>query len=439
MRRLFSAFATVFGLAFIAKACGALKEIVIADRFGTGSDVDLYVLAFTVATWPAAVLMSILTIALTPVLASAKDATGSQAKSLVAQLSLIAWGLGLVVGVLFYVGFPPFFKSVYAPGGMATVPALEPLLFPMALTAALSIPVAMMTVMLISQGRHVTTLLEGTPSLVLAAWLLGTAVVAADALGLGTALGFVLQLGLLLVVLRATFGGLRLDMPGSNMHWDGLWRGAMYSALGYSILALAPIFEQVVAGRLGDGGIASLGYASRVTALATGLVVTVINRVSLPYFSTPADGARGHGPGVGMMAVGSFAVGVLLMCLLGLLAQPLVALLFQRGQFSAEDTGRVAQLLRWNLTQLAPLFVSVVCSAWLASRGRFREIFVACVLGFMMRVSFAWLGSRYFGLDAVAAAATVGYAAMTTYLGWVTLARLGATTTPPLAADEKLK
>ncbi len=439
MKVLFSAFATVFGLALIAKACGALKEIVIADRFGTASDVDLYVLAFTVATWPAAVLMSILTIALTPVLASAKDAPGSQAQSLVAQLALIACGLGVVAGVLFYVGFPPVFKSVYAPGGMAYVSALEPLLLPMAVTTALSMPVAMLTVILFSQGRHVTTLFEGTPSLVIASWLLGTAVVTADVLGLGTALGFALQLGLLVVVLRATFGGLRLELPGSNMHWDGLWRGAMYSALGYSILALAPIFEQVVAGGLGDGSIASLGYASRVTALATGLVVTAINRVSLPYFSTAADGARGNGPGVGMMTFGSLVVGLLLMCLLGLLAQPLVALLFQRGQFSAEDTERVAQLLRWNLTQLSPLFVSVVCSAWLASQGKFREIFVGCVLGFMIRVSFAWLGSRYFGLEAVAAAGTVGYAAMTAYLGWVTLARRGTPWTPPFAVDEKFK
>lgn len=435
MKPLFSAFATVFGLALIAKACGALKEILIANRFGTAADVDVYVLAFTVATWPAAVLMSILTIALTPVLAAAKGTSRQQVQSLVAQLSLMALALGAIVGALFYIGFPTLLKRVNASSGSMPLSTIEPMLFTMALTAALSVPVAMLTVMLISQGRHVTTLLEGTPSLVLAAWLLFTTVAAADALGLGTAVGFGVQLLLLFIVLRAAFGGCRLAMPSSNVHWAGLWRGAVYSAIGYSVLALAPIVEQVVAGGLGDGAIASLGYASRVTALATGLVVTAINRVSLPHFATPVGSAQHQGAGLGRIAVGSFGVGVVLTVAMVLLAQPLIALLFQRGEFTAADTERVAHLLRLNLTQLAPLFVSVVCSAWLAAQGHFREIFVACVLGFIARVAFAWVGSWYAGLNAVAAAATVGYVAMTAYLCWVVLTRRASVAGPSRRPD----
>jgi putative peptidoglycan lipid II flippase len=215
-------------------------------------------------------------------------------------------------------------------------------------------------------------------------------------------------------------------LPASNLHWAGLRRGLSYTVYGYSVLALAPIIEQVLAGRLGSGGIASLGYASRVTALATGLVVTAINRVSLPHFSGLSGSAASVYSGLGPIASGSLLLGVAMMLGLSFLAQPLVALIFERGNFLPDDTVVVANLLRWNLTQLGPYFLSVVLSAWLAAQSRFREIFIACMVGFVMRVSFAWLGASHFGLNAVAAAATVGYVAMCAYLCWATLMR-GAT------------
>ena len=421
MKRLLSAFAAVFVLVLIAKGSGALKEIAIAGRLGTSPAVDLYVLAFTVATWPAAVLLSILTISLTPLMSTAGARSDRHVADFVSQLLVITVALGIGVGGLFYFGFPLLVREVYQTDAIVIALAQTPMLISMSLTAALALPVALSTVLVIGKGRDVGTLLEGMPSLVLFL-LLCSPMAAAEALGVGTALGFAVQLALLFAVQRATIGRFRFRLPAPNIHWSTLKHGASYSAVGYSVLAMAPIVEQTFAGTLGAGAISSLGYASRITALATGLVVTAINRVSLPYFSARSDDS--DGPGVAQLTLGFLLVGITMTLSMVALAQPLVSTIFQRGQFSTDDTQVVAHLLICNLTQLAPYFVSVVLSARLAASGHYREIFVACVLGFAVRSLCAFAGARYAGLAGVAAAATGGYLAMSGYLSWATMSRL---------------
>lgn len=421
MSRLVSAFAAVFILVLVAKGSGALKEVAIASRLGTASAVDLYILAFTVATWPAAVVMSILTVSLTPLLSTTSTSSDPSIANLVTQLLSISVGLGVLTGGVFYFCFPMLAHSVYGSSALGSGLVKSSMLISMTLTAMLAVPVALCTVLVIGKGRNVGTLLEGVPSLVLFL-ILCTPVAAAEALGLGTLLGFALQLALLLAVQRVTMGKIGFGLPSPNVHWAALRRGASYSAFGYSVLAVAPLVEQMFAGALGSGAISSLGYASRVTALATGLVVTAINRVSLPHFSRVSVGNRSHGPGVPQVTVGFLVLGIVMTIAMAALAQPLVSLLFQRGQFSAEDTETVAHLLRCNLTQLAPYFVSVVLAANLAARGRYREIFVSCLLGFVIRAVCAAAGAQLVGLAGVATAATFGYLAMAVYLAWVTSA-----------------
>ena len=426
MKRLISAFAAVFALVLVAKGSGALKEIAIASQFGTTPVVDLYVLAFTVATWPAAVLMSILTISLTPILSTTSARSDPHLDALLAQLLTISVALGLAMGGFFFFLFPMLAQNVY--GSVASTRELgaSSILVFMTLTAMFALPVALATVLVIGKARNVGTLLEGMPSLVLFL-LLSSPLAAAEVLGIGTALGFALQLGLLLWVQRATLSTLRFAVPATNIHWATIRRGMSYSAFGYSILAMAPIVEQLVASTLGVGAISSLGYASRITALATGLVVTAINRVSLPYFSRRFAGDDHPGPSVAQVTVGFLLTGAVMTIAMGWLARPLVALIFERGEFIAGDTAVVAHLLQYNLTQLAPYFVSVVLSAELAARGRFREIFISCLIGFTVRILAALVAARFVGLPGVATAATGGYLAMTAYLLWVTLRHSPAT------------
>ena len=91
----------VVGLALLAKFCGAMKEIALANHSGTSALVDQFVFAFSVATWPAAVAGSILTISLTPLLTKLQRRNHSATQSFIAQL----WGgsvaLSLVVALIF--------------------------------------------------------------------------------------------------------------------------------------------------------------------------------------------------------------------------------------------------------------------------------------------------------------------------------------------------
>ena len=441
-RPLWTGALLVVALSLAARCSGAFKEIVLANVVGTSALADQFAFAFAVATWPAALMMSVLTITLTPLLAqdqissAANSADSSHPSSpapgqtrdrdpglrhFSAQLVLVSTAFALLVAVLVWLGYP-----LLAPASHTNTATSANFALAAAGLGAVSLMAAVYTVLLMGRGQQIGTLLEGLPSLVLALLLLGLALVpnasVLTVLLWAPLLGAALQLALLVVARRRSSGPLPLSLPlvgaqGSlaAVSWRQLAMGAGYTVAGYAVMSTAPMFELASAGRFEEGSVASLGYASRVTALVAGLMVTVINRVAITHFCQPGANWRR----VTLMFSGA---ALLVSVALALCAEPIVALLYQHGEFTAQAAHVVSGLMRWHLSQLGPCVASVMLCAYLAAHGRMREIFVACLLCFAGRVLCASVGAAHWGLSAVASAATAGYLAQLVYLLFVMLA-----------------
>jgi putative peptidoglycan lipid II flippase len=78
-----------------------------------------------------------------------------------------------------------------------------------------------------------------------------------------------------------------------------------------------------------------------------------------------------------------------------------VALLFQRGAFTAADTTAVAGLLRWGLLQLPFYFAVLVLVQLFASEGRFKEMAFVAVGIFVVKVLANFILIRLFGISGV--------------------------------------
>ena len=113
-----------------------------------------------------------------------------------------------------------------------------------------------------------------------------------------------------------------------------------------------------LASQTGEGGISWMGYATYLTQLPQGLVATAISLAVLPTLSSLAASENGKGPGEQFkktLAQGLRLVIVLIIpAAVGLyiLADPVVALLYEHGDFTSYDTLMTAWALRFYLLGL---------------------------------------------------------------------------------------
>ena len=165
-------------------------------------------------------------------------------------------------------------------------------------------------------------------------------------------------------------------------------------------MGLTLIVDQVMAAQLGEGAIATLGYANRILALVLGLGAMAAARAILPIFSEAV--ASGQTLQVTHQAMRwarlLFLLG-LVMSLAGWFLGPWgVRLLFERGAFSAENTVEVTEVFRFGLAQLPFYFAAIILVQWLASQGRHRIIAVSGLVGLSIKIAansllIPWLGT----------------------------------------------
>ena len=132
--------------------------------------------------------------------------------------------------------------------------------------------------------------------------------------------------------------------------------GKLYLPIGLGLIvdqaAVALSFN--LASRTGASGIAWMKYAATIIQFPLGMVVTAVSIAILPTLSRyAADAEEAHFRATlarGLRLVLLLVLPAAMMMLI--LAEPLVALLFQRGNFMASDTAATAQALRFSLLGL---------------------------------------------------------------------------------------
>lgn len=177
--------------------------------------------------------------------------------------------------------------------------------------------------------------------------------------------------------------------------------GNFAGALG--LLVLGEIFHHVnhgvgryLAGGLGESAVAYLGYADRVAALAPFLVFGAVGFALAPRFSELA--AAGRREEFARQATAamrlSMAVGLPLAVVLIVGAEPILTLLFVRGEFTAEDARACAPVLWGYAPGLlgAGTFVMVQAYAALGRMARLVPIFAAAAA--LNAAGAAWLAPR---------------------------------------------
>jgi putative peptidoglycan lipid II flippase len=385
---------SIFVLA--GKCAGALKEMAIAYKYGVSEVVDAYQLTLTLGTFLPTILITAAGIVLIPSLVELGSHSRREQARFIGELEIVSIAIGGFLAL--FVWFSRDFLIELIAGGLS--PEAR------AMARQFILVICVSSARLQARERHVNTLMECVPTLTLLVMLLvAPAQYSIEPLMWGTACGFVIQaiaqryLASRSDGIHSPFRTLRNRGPASPQ-WRDVLRSLGIVLAGGAVIGLIGPLDQYFMASLGDGAIATMGYANRVLALVLGMGAVAISRAILPVFSEMlAGGERARVRTTAfkwsfvMLGLGAASVA------LPYVAAPFVVeLLFQRGAFTAQDTLVVSDLFRWGLLQAPLYFATLVLVQLFACERRYREIALVAVLAFVVKAAGNYLLTPVFGM-----------------------------------------
>lgn len=358
----------------LSRGVGLLREAVIAGQFGRGAEVAAFTAASAIPTIVYDLLVNgALSAALIPVFAAAAARDEAEFWALVrAVAAVLLPTVALVVVLLIWQAEPAtrLLAGGFAPDLRDLTITMVRWMLPAVLALALS---GIITAAL--QARRQFLLPAFTTSAYNAGIIVGalllTPWLGPLALAVGVVLGALLQVLLQLPGLApARTFSFTIDLRQPELRRI-VWLYAPV-ALGISFAVAGIVLDRNLASRLDAAALPTMRYATTLIQLPLGLVAAAVSFAVLPTLARHAaageDGAFG-----GVLASGINVVALLILPATALLAgagEALVALIFERRAFSAQDTAGVAHALLLYLPGLpAAAFDQMLLFAFYA-RGR---------------------------------------------------------------------
>lgn len=388
-RRIAKGAARVAFFLLLGKAAGALKEMAVAYRYGVSDVVDAYQYTLTMAGWLPVTIVGALSVVLIPVLVRTRREGRAARARFLGELQGWVLVLGVALAVLSYVAWPYLLQLAGQGLDPHTQRLTSQLMFAFAPAALLTLMTGISAARLRAHERHINTLLDSVPAVVILVWVLLAATV--DSVGpllWGTLVGYVVQSAWLLwLAARADgmWGRPRLRL--SAHQWPDLVKAAGVMLVGQIAMSFVGPIDQYTAANLGDNANATLGYAARLLSLVLGIGAASVGRAALPVLAdVQSRGDAAHARAVALKwSVWMLGAGAVAAALGWLLAPWGVALLFERGAFTAQDTQAVAHVLRWGLLQLPFYFGVLILVQLLASQNRYRIMAGIAVANFAIK------------------------------------------------------
>ncbi|MEZ5659160.1 MAG: lipid II flippase MurJ [Burkholderiaceae bacterium] len=181
------------------------------------------------------------------------------------------------------------------------------------------------------------------------------------------------------------------------------------------------VADRFPASQLGQGSVATLGYATRLLMLPATLASLAIARSLLPIFSElSAQHDYAHlRQLVNRFAAGAFAIGLVLALLIWLLAPWLVQIAFERGSFDAEATARTAGRCAGGVFQLPGFAAAMVVVQALLSQRRYAVVAASGVFNLLAKLGLNALLAPVIGVPGITLATAIVLTASFVLMWWL--------------------
>jgi putative peptidoglycan lipid II flippase len=432
----------VVGIAILSsRVLGLIREVLFAALFGAGKNLDAFLMAFRVPNmlrdlFAEGALSTAFITTFSKKIATEGDDSAWRLANKVATLTVVFMSVVTLLGILFA---PQIVELMtwwsWSPEKTALTVLLTRIMWPFILLVSLAA---------LAMGMLNAKNVFGMPAMASSFFNLGS-IIGGVALGwwfdprfgarsliglsIGTLIGGLWQL-------TAQFPSLR--RVGFRFKSDFAWRDAgvrtVLALMGPAVIAASAVQINVLinsgfAARLGDGPVSWLNIAFRLMQLPLGIFGVAIATVTLPLVSRSAAlgnkaefrGALAHAMRLVMLLTIPSAIGLII------LAEPIIALIYQHGRFTTASTIQTAEALRFYAIGLVGYSaVKVLAPAFYALDKRNLPMLVS-LLSIGINVALNWfftfrleLGHRGLALSTSLVAITnflILYAMMRRYVG----------------------
>jgi putative peptidoglycan lipid II flippase len=396
------------------RVAATLKDLLVARRFGTGDDLDAFLLAFALPVFLSGMFRSAFYSAFVPRFLDAGARRGRDgASDLLARsvaihlavLTLLSALLALFAGPLVALlggAFPPEKQALTAR-----------LLRDLAPFVVLDGASGIYTAALNARGRFVTAALIATiPPVV----TLGVVAALSHTIGvltlvLGAVGGALFEAALAAAIVRRHAMRVvpALGAPGPEA--SDVFRAFLILAGAGALMSANTVVDQAMATRAGAGSVAALGFGAKIPSALLGLAGLALGTTTLPHYAERAAAKKWDEMASGLRrhVVRVAAVSIVAAAGVALLSRPLVRFLFEHGSFTAADTERVASIQALYALQIPGWLVGIVAARYLNALGRDRWMFAVSALNFVLNAVGDWVLLRWIGLPGIALSTSIFY------------------------------
>ncbi|NLF79873.1 MAG: murein biosynthesis integral membrane protein MurJ [Clostridia bacterium] len=332
------------------KLLGFIREIVIAKGFGASSYTDAYLAAYTIPYLLQAILGYAFVSAVLPLLSECWQESGDNSRTFRLGSSLInITAAGMLLLSIIGIAASPALVWLVAPGlpreTAALAAGLARIIFPSMIFMS-----AGMVISGVLNSRYRFGAAAIAPGLTSLAIILAVAWIAPGniyALAWATFIGFIAFFLVQLIDLPATGFRYRLVFSLGDPAIRRVFADLLPIVAGLSVNQIYTVVNRIFASSLAEGSISALNYAAKLMNLPLGIFVAAVTTAVFPALAELAqkrDSARLRGTvqrGLSLVLLFAVPAAAGLM----LLDYEIVRLLFERGSFSAADTGITAAAL----------------------------------------------------------------------------------------------
>ena len=335
-----------------SRVFGLIREVVIAHQFGTSAQYDAYLIAFLIPSLLRMLLAEgALSAAFIPLyseyLKKGRDLADRFASNIL-TIALLVFPFIIVLAIWLAPNYIPFLADGF------DLEKLELTNFLTQITMPFLMLMGIAAIFMGIQNSHDRFFAPAVASVFFNIGLIIGAIIIAprvDPPVMGLAIGVLIGgAGQLLFQIPFLRGAFRFR-PLVNFNDEGVRRllALMLPAvLGLIVVELNVLVDKKLASRLGDGEIATMDYAVRLFQLPLGLFGVALATAILPRLSRLAEENRDafistlqHGLRLAALIILPAAFGLIA------LGEPIISLLFEHGQFTAEDTANTLVVLRF--------------------------------------------------------------------------------------------
>ncbi len=410
----------IFGAALIVgvgtalvKVAAIIKELIVAWKFGTGDEVDAFLIALVIPDVVKSIVAGSFNAALIPTYIKVREKEGFEASQrLFSGATICSLCLLSVTTILILVAAPLYLPKLALGFDSGKLELTYKLLWTISPIVALSGIVATWSAVLNAGERFALASL--TPLLtpmVTIALIFGAQSWGVFALSGGLAIGALLELLILGNSLKKQGISLQMQWYGFDKNLRQVLSQYLPMITGSFLMCSSSLVDNSMAANLASGSVAALSYGNRLIASPISLMNTALGTAVIPYFSKMIaleDWISVRATLTKYLKSMSL-VTIPVTLVLIIFSENIIQVLFQRGAFTINDTHLVAQIQICFALQI-PFYIATMLVVRLIESMRLSKIFVwGSSFNLIINIGLNYLFSQWIGVAGIALSTTCVY------------------------------